>query len=180
MNTLEKVSGILCLVSLASCSQGKEAESQASGQSTASASAEIVNCGEIEAVSALGTTPAPQTALGYVRVMPELETPKFKPGCPNIEAALGTRFGVQVLAKGPGLIVPLVTRVTHPEIRDPETGKAATVDQWESPMDAGITRYAGWSFDKPWELVPGRWRFEILDNDNKVLAAQDFVVTVKK
>jgi len=72
------------------------------------------------------------------------------------------------------------TRVTHPEIRDPETSKAATVDQWESPMDAGITRYAGWSFDKPWELVPGRWRFEILDNDNKILAAQDFVVTVKK
>ncbi len=48
------------------------------------------------------------------------------------------------------------------------------------PTNVGITRYAGWSFDKPWELVPGRWRFEILDDDNKVLAAQDFVVTVKK
>ena len=155
---------------------------EASGQDATPATAEIVNCGEIQGAPSVGTIGAPQTATGYVNAMPALATPTFKPGCPNIEAAVGTRFGIQVVAKGaPGVeAVPLVTRVTHPEIRNPKTGQATTVDQWASPMNAGIPRVTGWSFDEPWEVVPGRWRIEMLDEKNKVLAAKDFVVTVKK
>ena len=142
-------------------------------------SAEIVECGEIEAIKPIDTTKAPDTGLGYVSVMQELERPKFKPGCPKVKAKLGTRFGIEVLVSSPGgqSIVALKTRVTHPAMRNPQTGPVTTVDQWESPMNAGIPRYAGWSFDKPWELVSGAWRMEILEAD-RVIASQDFAVTV--
>jgi len=178
---LAKFCAILCLVSYA-CGYAGETEVQTSGQRTQPAGAKIVNCGEIEARAPMGTTAAPNTELGYVNVLPELETPKFKPGCPNIEAKLGTRFGIHVVASGSARfsIVPLVTRVTHPEIRNPESGQDTSVDQWASPMNSGIARYTGWSFDKPWEVVPGRWRIEILDAEDNVLAAQDFTVTLKK
>ena len=182
MHKLAKFGGILCFVSFASCANAKDTGAETSGQDTTPVTAEIVNCGEIQGAPSVGTTAAPQTATGYVRTMPGEETPTFKPGCPNIEAAVGTRFGIQVVAKGaPGLkAVPLVTRVTHPEMRNPKSGEATTVDQWASPMNAGIPRVTGWSFDEPWELVPGRWRIEMLDEAGKVLAAKDFVVTVKK
>ena len=180
MNNLAKSCGILGLVFLTSCGMRGEPGETAHEQITTSPGAEIVGCGEVEGAVSTRTVEAPDTALGYVNVMPELETPAFKPGCPNIEAKLGTRFGVRVVARGAaGSIVPLVTRVTHPEIRNPENAQTTTVDQWSSPMNSGIPRYAGWSFDKPWELVAGRWRIEILDAANKVLAAQDFSVTVK-
>ncbi len=181
MNTLAKVSGILCFVSLALSANARDAGLETTGQDATPATAEIVNCGEIQGAPSVGTIAAPQTAVGHVRAMPALATPTFKPGCPNIEAAVGTRFGIQVVAKGaPGLeTVSLVTRVTHPEMRNPKSGQATTVDQWASPMNAGIPRVTGWSFDEPWELVPGRWRIEILDEENKVLAAKVFVVSVK-
>ena len=180
MKNLARLCGVLCLVSFASCADARESEGQTPEPKAAPVSAEIVNCGEIQGVVSEGTTAAPKTELGYVHAMPPLGTPTFKPGCPNIEAKLKTRFGIQVVAKGPDSIVPLVTRVTHPPIRNPKSGQTATVDQWDSPMNAGLARYTGWSFDEPWELVPGRWRFEILDGENKVLAAKDFTVTVKK
>ena len=145
------------------------------------ATAKIVNCGEISAQKQAGTTSAPNTELGYVGIMHELDSPKFKPGCPKINAQPGTRFGVQLLvsAQSGQSIVPLTTRVYHPPIENPETGRSTTMDEWASPMNAGIPRYSGWSFEKPWELVPGRWRIEVMDR-GVVIAAQDFDVSVAK
>lgn len=141
------------------------------------AKAKVVNCGEVIAHKSPGTESASGTQAGYVNIMHELDHPKFKPGCPNIKAKVGTRFGIQVLVEShSGLsILPLSTRVTHPEIRNPQTGSAATIDEWNSPMNAGIPRYTGWKFDKPWELVRGAWKIEILDGD-VVIASQDFNV----
>jgi hypothetical protein len=169
MNHLATLCGILSLAACAACGNSGVTD------------VKILNCGEIEGTPSGRTTAAPQTALGYVNVMPELDAPRFKPGCPKIEAAIGTRFGIQVVAKGPAVleIVPLVTRVTHPEIRNPQQ-QPSTVEQWSSPLNSGIPRYAGWQFDQPWELVAGRWRIEILDSENTVVAAQDFDVTLKK
>ncbi len=44
-------------------------------------------------------------------------------------------------------------------------------------MNAGIPRYAGWSFDNPWELVSGRWVIELLDHHGPILR-QEFTVVV--
>lgn len=137
----------------------------------------IVNCGEIEATPSVAVQDEPQTKHGYVFVMDELETPKFKPGCPKVSAVIGSSFGIQVQVNGrPDMaIVELVTRWTHPVIKNPETGREGSVDEWNSPMNIGLARYAGWKFDQEWELVPGKWKIEILYRD-KIMAMQEFEV----
>ncbi len=174
----------LTVLSVSACS-GKKAEEPAAPTLpppvAPQATAEILNCGEIQAHAPIDTTAAPNTGLGTVNVMHEHDIPKFKPGCPKINAKVGTRFGIHVLVSGHSgqSIIILKTRVTHPAITNPATGVATMVDEWQSPMNSGIARYAGWSFDKPWELVPGEWKMEILEGE-RVIAAQNFTVSIKK
>ena len=135
--------------------------------------AEIVAAGTTTA-EATTSQSAPDTALGSVDVVPgEVH---ISPAS-TIVAGVGTSFGIQVLVNGAPerTIVPLRTRVTHPPIANPETGKTATVDAWASPMNVGIPRYTGWRFDHPWEVVPGTWRIELLEGDRPI-AAREFTV----
>jgi hypothetical protein len=129
-------------------------------------SAEIVAAGTATA-EAVASQSAPDTGLGSVDVIPG-------------EAAVGTSFGLRVIVRGrPRLtIVPLRTRVTHPPLSNPGTGKTNTVDEWASPINAELPRYTGWRFDHPWEVVPGAWRIELLDQDRPI-AVQVFTITVK-
>ena len=142
--------------------------------------ATLVACGEIETNPSVATQEEKQTVHGYVFVMGAEETPHFKPGCPHITAKIGTQFGIQLQVNGsPELaIANVVTRVTHPPITNPETQKSSTVDQWDSPMNIGYARYAGWQFEDPWELVPGKWVIEIL-RGSKVLLRQEFEVATE-
>lgn len=141
--------------------------------------ATIVNCGEIEAAPSVAAQEEQQTKHGYVFVMDELETPKFKPGCPEVRAEIGNRFGIQVQVNGSpdSAVADIMTRWTHPIIRNPDTGREGSVDEWKSPMSIGYARYAGWQFDEPWELIPGKWKVEIIYRD-KVLASKEFEVTL--
>jgi hypothetical protein len=140
--------------------------------------ATIVLAGAVEAAHT-GSVAAPGTSLGVVRVVPADAMPNFLPGGTDINARLGTDMGIEVVIKGPkfGSVVPLSTRVTHPPFQNPATGKLATVERWDSPMNAGIPRFAGWVFDQPWELVPGTWTIEILEGEHP-LVAQKFTVTI--
>jgi len=126
-----------------------------------------------------GEMPAPQTGLGWVHVTPAKLDPTFVSEGPTVHAKLGTGFGIEVIVDGrPRLaMVQLRTRVTHPPLTNPGTGLTLTVDEWPSPMNAGILRYDGWSFDNPWELVAGSWVFELLDGE-RVLLRQEFTVDV--
>ncbi|MEO8900232.1 MAG: DUF3859 domain-containing protein [Polyangiaceae bacterium] len=65
--------------------------------------------------------------------------------------------------------------MTHPPITAPITLKQTTVEEWDSPMDSGVPRYAGWSFEKPAELVPGHWRIDIL-REGAAVAGRDFTI----
>ena len=124
-----------------------------------------------------GSLAALGTGLGRVHVVPADARPVFISESTTISAKLGTSFGVEVVLQGPSnmTIVPVLTRVTHPPIANPETGVTQTVDEWNSPMNVGIPRYTGWSFDNPWELVSGRWVIEVLDNRRPIIR-QEFIV----
>jgi hypothetical protein len=141
--------------------------------------AEVVAAGATIATHE-GAVPAPDTSLGSVRVVPPLEVPDFQPGGTVIHARLNTCMGIEVVVKGgdDGSVVALRTRVSHPPILNPSTGKTTTVDAWDSPMNIGIPRYAGWIFDHPWELVPGTWTIAILDG-HRILTSRNFTVSVE-
>lgn len=143
--------------------------------------ATLIACGEIDAEPSVAQQDEPQTVMGHVNVMDSYETPRFKPGCPRIQASLGTRFGVSVQINGsPYLeVVPdISTRVTHPPMTNPATREVSIQSEWMSPMNIGYARYAGWQFEEPWELVPGVWKIEIL-RGKELLVAKEFTVETK-
>ena len=142
-------------------------------------SAEILSAGAT-ASSSKGTRSAPETSLGWVHLVPNNSDLHFLPGGTIIAAELGMSFGIKLILHGPPkmTIVPLRTRVTHPPITNSTSGVTTTVDEWDSPMNVGIPRYIGWSFDNSWELVPGVWVMELLDHQRPILA-QQFTITTR-
>jgi len=139
---------------------------------------EILAAGAVVAEH-VATEPALATSTGVVSEVPLLWTPDFLPGGTEIRAHVGLSMGIEVVVKGPPFltVVDLRTRVTHPPMTNPRTGLTSDREEWDSPMNAGYPRYAGWSFDNPWELVPGTWKIEILQGQ-RPLATQEFVVVV--
>lgn len=139
--------------------------------------AEVLDCGRILPSTTVATTEELQTVSGHVQVMDAYETPQFTGACDRLKVWNGAEFGIWVKAVGRpyGSTIPLKTRVTHPPITNPNTGNTQAVDEWDSPMDSGKPRFAGWVFEEPWELVPGVWKIEILSGDS-IVASTDFLI----
>ncbi len=159
---------ILLLVVASAC--------KSSSQGTPTVSAEVVAAG-LSRVIPTRSRPAPKTAKGTVD---EVAAPEILPGGTNIRGKLGTTFGMRVRVRGPapGTIIPMITRVTHPPTTNPATMTATTVEEWASPMQSGRTLYQGWVFERDWELVPGKWRIEVL-YEGRAVATQDFTVRLE-
>lgn len=81
----------------------------------------------------------------------------------RIEARLCRRFGILFKADNlrPGEAAPITIRSDHPALRRPD-GRVSTGFSYESTMTAGNPGYSGFTFDHPWELVPGTWTFQVL------------------
>jgi hypothetical protein len=170
----------LTLVACATTAPPKQSPAENVGAAPTAVTADIVDAGATANETPTGNVSASDTSAGFVHSLSAGYVPRFLPGGTAITARVGTRFGISLIVKGApeGTIVPLRTRVTHPPISNPGTGKTTTVDEWDSPMNVGIPRYAGWAFDNRWEVVPGAWRIEILDGQ-RAIAGQDFTVTAE-
>ena len=141
--------------------------------------ATILGAGSVITSRSGGTADAPDTAEGSVGRIDASWTPKFLAPPDQVKARLGLSIGLEVRVEGREFlaVVPLRTRVTHPPIVTPDNGKATTVDEWDSPMNARFPRFTGWRFDHRWELVPGKWTIDVLSGE-QVIASQEFQVTV--
>ena len=95
----------------------------------------------------------------------------------HIEAQLCRRFGIRFILEGMGadgtLNVTVQTR--HPPITRPG-GQVSTGSRYPSSVSAGRPGWVGFTFDYPYELVPGAWTFAI-QSGPEVLAEQQFEVT---
>ena len=94
----------------------------------------------------------------------------------NIPARIGTRFGFRYTIHGTPSNAPIVLTMVgeHPPLKDPRTGKAQRRDAYELQSWIGQT-YTSYSLDKEWELIPGRWKFEVWHKGKK-LCEQSFKV----
>ena len=94
----------------------------------------------------------------------------------NIPARIGTRFGFRYTIHGTPSNAPIVLKMVgeHPPFKDPKTGKSQSRDEYELQSWIGQT-YASYSLDEEWELVPGKWKFEVWHKDKK-LCEQSFTV----
>jgi hypothetical protein len=130
---------------------------------------------------------APETSIGFLHEVPALDTPAVQEHTDRIAGIVGSRFGLLFCAQAgeaPGDednestddLAPIHIRVLHPPTRNPATGVTADRDEWDAAANLGITRFTGWRFDEPWEIVPGTWTIEILQQ-GRVMARKEFVIT---
>jgi len=94
----------------------------------------------------------------------------------NVTARVGTRFGFRFTIHGEPSNAPIVLTMVgeHPPLKDPATGKAQTRDEYQLESWIGQT-CTSYSFDHEWELIPGKWKFEVWHRGKK-LCEQAFMV----
>ena len=173
-STTSRVSGLVALAALIAACAGHAPKTHGPA-----VTATILGAGSVITEHTGERVTAPDTAEGSVGEVEAYWTPEFLAPPDQVRARVGTSIGIQVRIEGPEFLamVPLRTRVTHPPIVDPKTGKRTRVDEWDNPMNARFPRFTGWRFDNPWELVPGKWTITLL-HEGRVIARQEFRVKV--
>jgi hypothetical protein len=140
---------------------------------------EIVDFGAFKREPEEPRTAAPDTSSGYVNVVAAETTPELLHRTDHIDGAVGSTFGLLFRAErtmdDDGDLAPIRIRVLHPPTTNPQTGNVTSTDEWDAPANLGIVRFTGWTFDAPWEIVPGTWTIEILQ-DGQVMARKEFTV----
>jgi hypothetical protein len=94
----------------------------------------------------------------------------------NIPARIGARFGFRYTIRGTPTNAPIVLTMVgeHPPYKNPKTGKTQTRDEYELPSWAGQT-YTSYLFEEEWELIPGKFKFEVWHKGKK-LCEQTFTI----
>jgi len=96
----------------------------------------------------------------------------------EIPGELGINFGIQYiihsLPKGKPFRVTGV--ITYPDkgLVSPD-GQIYKSSQEDMIVNLGEKNFYGFGFDKPWEIIPGEWKFQIKHND-AVLAQKTLIV----
>lgn len=120
---------------------------------------------------------APDPDAGRTAPVVIVDAPRFVERTGRIEAGPCRGFGIGFALGGldPARTAHVTIRVTHPPMTPPD-GRVRE----ESTYPRRIGRepsFAGYSFDEPWEMVPGTWTFAVLFGD-KVLAERRFEVVM--
>lgn len=142
--------------------------------------AEVVWAGLYEAQVA-GNLEQPDTASGRTNEL--MNTRKIK-STTTVDGRLGVSFGLEyVLAGSPvGASVPVTIVVVLPKegLLNPAKGEPTYREQWRpSPKPIGARNIVGYTFEQPWEVVPGLWTFEIWSGEQK-LGEQSFCVLTER
>jgi hypothetical protein len=131
---------------------------------------EIADFGEFRAET-IGESGAPETTKGSIYSVDSYQL-LVRTTC--IRAKLGTEFGITLRDLGANALPEQVRiELRHPPFRGPD-GSTRTVEAWWMVLTASPL-YTGWSFEQPYEVVTGRWTFDVI-RDGQLLARQRFDV----
>ena len=95
-----------------------------------------------------------------------------------VPAILGVQFGFRFEIKGDaseGGRVVILTRLKYPGLTDKKTGKVFHETELVQHAKIGHRSYVGYVLEEEWELVPGKWTFEVHRDGNQV-AERSFTV----
>ena len=142
------------------------------------ARAEIVEYGVFQKVAPDPDVEAPKSLTGEIHGVVEA---KLQEQTATIVAAVGTSFGIRVKFVGEPQdeTITCSFRWIRPKLTDPATGKTTDRDEWQSQLQIGHGRYAGYTFDAPWELVSGKWKLEVV-YQGKIVTEKIFEVVATK
>ncbi len=95
----------------------------------------------------------------------------------KIPAEIGTFFGFEykLNGKNPGKKVLLTLHNNFPGLKDPAKEKVLKASETIEEATIGETQLVAYDFRKEWELVPGKWTFQLLRN-GKLLGEKTFIV----
>ncbi len=95
----------------------------------------------------------------------------------------GLTFGVTVVpsgqAKGRPARLKYVWRFPPPGLKNPETGKTHLLDEIQSEFVFGESCVINYTFDAGFEMLPGKWGFEMWDGERE-LAEMTFIMETSK
>ncbi len=96
----------------------------------------------------------------------------------KIPAEIGTFFGLEYKLNGkkPGQKVLLTLHNNFPGLKDPAQEKVLEASETIEEATIGETQLVAYDFRKEWELVPGKWTFQLFRN-GKLLGEKTFTVT---
>ena len=98
----------------------------------------------------------------------------------TVRGKLGTSFGFEYALigapAGAQAAIEIVVVLPEPGLLNPANGKRTRRERWRpSPSLLSGATIAGYQFEMDWEIVPGRWTFQIWQSDRK-LGEQSFCV----
>lgn len=97
----------------------------------------------------------------------------------TLHARIGLEFGIQYVIVGSpkGALVPIRIVNVYPNqgLRNPKTHRIVRRVEFVRNKIVGDVIDAGYAFENGWEIVPGRWRFELWYK-NRELVEQSFIV----
>lgn len=128
-----------------------------------------VEYGLICQVTAQGERNAPDTELGHINLINQDR--RFDITTTQIPAQLGLSFGIRALFDGTTVPDKIDISVTHPPM-----GQAGVTEQrWDAVISPDSPTLNVFSFEFPYEMVPGFWEFRLMHNGTE-LAHQRFEV----
>jgi hypothetical protein len=133
---------------------------------------EIIESGFYDAAKTTitGTSPSAGSVTGTVQELGEI---KLLPEPPATSARAGVGFGVRFRSfgarDGERALLRSVWKIPPPGIVNPATGSTFRESTAEFATTIGASHWRGYSFDEPWEVVPGTWTLEIWQGDRKLL-----------
>jgi hypothetical protein len=139
---------------------------------------ELVEFG-IYMTSVAGTAPAPDTTTGKLSL---LSNPRLVRTTTTIPAVPKSSFGIryQIVGEPAGAVIEVTDVVITPGLKDPESQDPIQYKQESQDITrVGKTTYTGYTFDKSWEAVPGKWKVEVWHKDRRLLTQEFNVVKMK-
>ena len=133
---------------------------------------ELLDAGfyDVAKASVTGTTPAVDPVTGAVQ---ELRNVTLSPAPPATAARVGVGFGVRFRSfgarDGERAMLRSVWKIPSPGIVNPNNGKTYLESAAEFATTIGSNHVRGYTFEQPWEIVPGTWTLEIWQGDRKLL-----------
>lgn len=117
-----------------------------------------------------GTTQAAGAVTGSVKELGEV---KLAPEAPATSARVGVGFGVRFRSfgarDGERAMLRSVWKIPEPGIVNPASSTTFRESVAEFATRIGTNHVRGYSFDEPWEIVPGTWTLEIWQGDRQLL-----------
>ncbi len=121
------------------------------------------------ALETAATQEAPGTVSGIVNIVEG--SPDFIGPGPEVPARIGIGFGVKVRAR-PGMSGSVTVHIEHP----PMGPNAVTQQYWNTTLSGIDKQYLGYTFEKDYEVLPGRWTMSASANGRPIYSVSFVIV----